>query len=163
MTSSPAPTRFDTPSELSGIELLQAFQSGALPLSPMGQTVGWRYVHVEPGLVRLVVTPGRHLYNPTTVHGGAMAAMMDAALWAAVASRLPAGAHVVTVDLKTTFVAAPKRDCGELTITGRAIDVRRSLGMAEGRIEDAHGKLYCHGTATLNITRRKADGSGDEG
>lgn len=163
MSTTPQRSRFDTPHDLTGLELLEAFHTGALPRSPMGETIGWRYVHVEPGLVRLAVTPGRHLYNPTTVHGGAMAAMLDAALWAAVASHLPAGAHAVTIDLKTTFVAAPGRDCGELTVTGRAIDVRRSLGMAEGRLEDAHGKLYCHGTATLNITRRKDVADGDEG
>ena len=40
---------------------------------------------------------------------------------------------------------------GMLRATGKAIHVGSRIGIAEGRLEDASGKLYAHGTTTCIV------------
>ena len=64
---------------LSGLEQLrQGFQNG--DAAPIAETLDFRLVHVEEGLVRFESTPSRAVYNPIgTVHGGYIATLLDSA------------------------------------------------------------------------------------
>ena len=139
---------------MNGLDYLRATQAGEVNPSPFAQLVGWRYDEIEPGRVLYTITPGAHLYNHFTLHGGAMATMMDATMSNAVRTELPAHTRSVTIDLRTSFIGAPTRESGVLRLSGKALHVGGRIALAEGRIEDAHGTVYCHATATFRIIRQ---------
>ncbi len=147
-----APRRED----LSGLEYVRALMAGVFPASPMARNVGWQLVDVQHGAVRMEVTPGPHLYNHDTLHGGAMATMMDGAMAMAVNSSLPRGARALTIELNTRFVAAPRLDCGPLSLFGKVVDMGERRARTEGRIEDASGKVYCHASGEFHLKRPPA-------
>ena len=138
---------------LSGLEYVQALRDGKIPPSPMANTIGYRVIEVEQGAATLAVTPGKHLSNNITLHGGAMATLLDGAMSSAVNSALPKGARCKTLELKVNYLDAPTLESGRLFGKGRVIQLRHRTGLAEGKIEDANGKLYAHATATFSIRR----------
>jgi uncharacterized protein (TIGR00369 family) len=100
------------------------------------------------------MTPERRHYNPIgSVHGGVAATLLDSALGCAVHSTLEAGARYTTVDLRVTFVKPLTASTGPVRCEGRIIHVGTRIATAEGRITDADGRLYAHGTATCLVTR----------
>ena len=63
---------------LSGMELFDAMFEGRLPPPPIGATLDFLPVHIEPGHAVFQGTPGRAHYNPLgTVHGGWFATLLD--------------------------------------------------------------------------------------
>lgn len=144
-----------------GLEHVRGFLTGELPPSPVGVMMGWRYVAVDDGRAQLDLDPGPHLYNKDgTVHGGILATLLDATMWAAITTRLGVGVRSVTVDLKVSYVAAPGPGAGTLSAHASAISVRRTLAIAEGRLVGPDGKLYCHATGTFSVLHPRAPKAG---
>jgi uncharacterized protein (TIGR00369 family) len=139
---------------MSGLEFLTAIANGDLPSAPISSTLGFDAVAFGPGWARFDFTPGEHHYNPIgSVHGGVISTLLDSALSCAVHTTLDAGVGYTTVDLRVSFVRPLTATTGTVRCEGRVIHAGSRVATAEGRITDAHEKLYAHATATCLILR----------
>jgi uncharacterized protein (TIGR00369 family) len=137
---------------LKGIDLLRAIRDGRLPPAPMAALLGFRLVEVEPGHAVFEIVPGTRHYNPLgTVHGGLAMTLLDSAMGCAVHTQLAAGAGYTTLEAKTNLVRAITAETGKLRAIGKTVHVGSRIATAEGRLEDASGKLYAHATTTCIV------------
>ena len=136
----------------SGLEFLRAMIAGALPAAPIGATLGFRLVEVEPGRALFEGEPGPHLLNPLgAVHGGFALALIDSACGCAVHSELEAGVGYTTVETKVNFTRPIDPEGGPVRCEGRVLSRGRQIATAEAYLRSAEGKLLAHGTSTLII------------
>ena len=149
----------DVLASMSGIDFLRKMFAGELPHATMMRQVGLVGGSAEPGLVVFRAIPGPEHYNPIgTVHGGFSATLLDSAMGCAVQSMLPAGTAYTSLEFKISLIRAITRDTGEVRAEGRALNVGRRVGTAEGRLLDRKGRLLAHGTTTcLVFEARKPD------
>lgn len=137
---------------MSGLEFLQALVAGRLPPPPIAQLLGFRLVEVAPGHAVFECTPGERHYNPIgVVHGGLAMTLLDSAMGCCVQTKMPAGAGYTTLEAKTNLVRAITSATGTVRAIGRLIHAGSRIATAEGRIEDAAGKLYAHATTTCIV------------
>ncbi len=68
-----------------------------------------------------------------------------------VQTHVPAGAGYTTLEVKVNLVRPITMQTGKLRSIGKAVHVGSRIATAEGRLEDASGKLYAHGTTTCII------------
>jgi uncharacterized protein (TIGR00369 family) len=87
------------------------------------------------------------------VHGGFALTLIDSCCGCAGHTLLPAGAGYGTLETKVNFVRPIKFDTGVLRAEGRVLAHGRTIITAEGKIIDANGKLYAHGTSMCMIQR----------
>ncbi len=66
-------------------------------------------------------------------------------------TRLPHGKGYTTLEAKINLVRAITVQTGTLRATGRVIHLGGKTATAEGRLEDAEGKLYAHASTTCII------------
>jgi uncharacterized protein (TIGR00369 family) len=138
--------------EMTGIEFLKAIRDGRLPQPPIAQVLGFRLTEVENGRAVFEVTPAEQHYNPIgVVHGGLAMTLLDSAMACSVQSTVPPGASYTTLEVKVNLVRAITAKTGTLRAIGTTIHVGNRIGTAAGRLEDAAGKLYAHGTTTCII------------
>lgn len=139
-------------SSRSGAEFLAAISAGELPPPPIGATLDFIPISVEPGVVIFQGTPGPQHYNPSgAVHGGYAATLLDSAVGCAVHSMLPQGKGFTTLELKINYIRAMTDQTGPVRAEGKVVTVGGQVAVAEGRITDANGKLYAHATTTCLI------------
>jgi len=137
---------------MSGIEFLQAIRDEQLPAAPIAALLGMRIAEVERGRVVFEVVPAEHHYNPIgVVHGGLAMTLLDSAMACSVQTHIPAGSGYTTVEVKVNLVRPITMQTGMLRAIGKAVHVGNRIATAEGRLEDASGKLYAHGTTTCII------------
>jgi len=137
-----------------GLLLLESLARGELPAPPIMSTLGFEGFTVGPGWARFSMTPAEHHYNPIgSVHGGVAATLLDSAMGCAVHSTLDAGVGYTTVDLQISFVRPLTSTTGRVSCEASVVHVGSRVATAEGRIVDANGKLYAHGTTTCLILR----------
>src|SRR5260370_42161995 len=154
---------FQTGKTISGIAYLKALQSGELPPPPFAVLLDISINEVSEGCVVFVAEPSEYHYNPLgPVHGGVLATMLDSALGCAVQSMLPAGTSYTTIELKTNFLRPVTAKTGTIYAEGKIIPVGGRIATAEGRLTDAAGKLYAHGTTTCIIMRPAPNDAGHE-
>lgn len=137
---------------MTGLQLMSAMLRGELPYPNIADTMDFVIMDVSEGRAVFQGTPSaRHLNPLGTVHGGWYATLLDSALGCAVHTAMPAGRAYTTAELGVNLVrgAAPGRE--PLRAVGRVIHVGRQLATAEGRIVDAAGKVYAHGTTTCLV------------
>ena len=138
--------------ELDGLDLFRGMIAGKIPAAPITATMGLWLREAEQGRVVFAGTPERRHYNPIgSVHGGFAATLLDSAMSCAVHTHLKKGFGYTTVEFKVNFVRAITDTTGTVFCEGRSIAVGSRIGTAEGRITDAAGKLYAHGTTTCLI------------
>ena len=138
--------------DMSGLEFLQAIAAGKLPAPPIAQTLGFTLSEVSGGLAVFTVEPKEFHYNPIgVVHGGLASTLLDSCMACAVQSTLPRGKAYTTLELKVNLVRAITSDTGLLRCEGRVIHAGKQVGTSEGRITDAQGRLYAHGTTTCML------------
>jgi uncharacterized protein (TIGR00369 family) len=138
--------------KLPGIDFLQALRDGKLPPPPIADLLGFTLTEVEPGLAVFEFTPGEQHYNPIgVVHGGIAMTLLDSAMGCSVQSLLPANSVYTTLEGKTNMVRAVTSKTGRLRSIGKVIHSGKRIATAEGRLEDATGKLYAHATTTCII------------
>ncbi len=139
---------FDRP----GMALFEAIFAGELPPPPIGDTLDFVPIHVEPGVAVFQGSPQQRHYNPLgTVHGGWFAALLDSALGCAVHTTLPAGKGYTTLELKVNMVRALTDQVPLVRAEGKVIHVGRQVATAEGRLVGPDGTLYAHATTTCLI------------
>ncbi|MBK6596302.1 MAG: PaaI family thioesterase [Burkholderiales bacterium] len=135
-----------------GMEVFDAIFAGKLPPAPIGDSLDFIPVHVEP---RLAIFQGKPLlrhYNPLgTVHGGWFCTLLDSAVGCAVHTTLPAAKGYTTLELKVNMLR-PLTDAVPLVrAEGKVVHAGRQIAIAEGRIVGPDGKLYAHATTTCMI------------
>ena len=139
---------------LSGLEYLQKIVAGELPRPPISALLDFALVELSEGRAVFACEPAEYHYNPIgVVHGGLAATLLDSAMGCAVHSTLPAGAGYTTLEIKVNYVRALTAETGEVRCEARIIHVGGRTATAEGKVLDAAGKLYAHGTTTCIIFR----------
>jgi uncharacterized protein (TIGR00369 family) len=138
-----------------GIELLQAILDGATPPPPIGATLGFALVEVQPGLARFRMTPGEHLYNPmNAVHGGVACVLLDSAMGSAAMTTLDDRTGYTTVDVTVHLTRAIRADTGPITAEGRVLHRGGRVITTEGRLTDEQGRLLAHATGACLVLPR---------
>jgi uncharacterized protein (TIGR00369 family) len=136
----------------SGLDFIQKITAGELPTAPIAHTLDFVLIEAEAGRVVFQGTPGRQHYNPLgSVHGGYFCTLLDSAVGCAVQSMLPQGTGYTTLELKVNLVRALTDKTGPVRAEGKVIQVGSKVGVAEGRIVDAEGKLYAYASTTCLI------------
>src|SRR5947199_354107 len=67
------------------------------------------------------------------------------------AGAMPAGRRFTTLELKVNLTRPITKDAGLLRCEATVVHVGGRTATSEGRIVDAHGKLYAHGTTTCIV------------
>lgn len=135
-----------------GIEFLRAIRDRRLPAAPIAELLGFNLVEVEPGHAVFEVTPGEQHYNPIgVVHGGLAMTLLDSAMGCAVQTHMPAGGGYTTLEAKTNLVRPITATTGRLRAIGKVVHLGKRVATAEGRLEDAAGKLYAHASSTCIV------------
>jgi uncharacterized protein (TIGR00369 family) len=133
---------------------LRAICDGRLPQPPMAELLGFRLAQVDKGQVVFECEPGERHYNPIgVVHGGLAMTMLDSCMACSIQTMVPPGSSYTTLEAKVNLVRAITNGVGKLRAIGRTIHVGSRVGTSEGRLEDASGKLYAHGTTTCIVLR----------
>jgi uncharacterized protein (TIGR00369 family) len=134
---------------LSGLEFFRKMIAGELPPPPLVALLGLRLVEAEPGRVVFAGVASQEAYNGMGVaHGGFAATMLDSALGCAINTMMPAGRVFTTIDLQVHYTRPLRREVGELRCTANVVHAGSRVATSEGRITDAAGKVYAHGTTT---------------
>ena len=127
---------------------------------PFVAHLGFELLRMENGEadIRFDAAP-EHLNSFNVVHGGASMTLLDVVMAHAARSVL-AGAEAdmgcVTIEMKTSFMAAAKREGGPLLATGKLLKRTTTMAFTEGRVLDAKGRLCAHATGTFKYVRRLA-------
>lgn len=136
----------------SGMEFLKGIGSGALPPAPIAELLGITPISVEPGVTVFQGAPSLAHYNPSgVVHGGYAATLLDTAVGCAIHTMLPAGKGYTTLELKVNYIRAMTDKTGPVRAEGKVVNLGNQVGIAEGRITDAQGKLYAYATTTCLV------------
>ncbi len=136
----------------SGSELFAAMIKGVLPPAPITETLDFKLTETSEGVAVFEIDCSEFHYNPLgTVHGGVVATLLDSAMSCAIHTLLPAGSGYTTVEMKVNFVRPILQDTGPLRCIGTVVHGGRRIATAEGKLIDADGKLYAHGTTTCFI------------
>ena len=137
---------------LAGIDYMKEMIAGKIAPPPIMRLMGFRLTQVGEGLAVFECEPGEQHYNPIgVVHGGLAMTLLDSAMGCCVHTRLPANTGYTTLEAKVNLVRAITAKTGTIRATGKVIHLGGKTATAEGRIEDAAGKLYAHGTTTCII------------
>ena len=140
------------PAEMTGLEVMQAMMAGGFPPPAMGRLMGFALTEVRAGEAIFACTPTRAHYNPIgAVHGGLAGVLLDSAMGCAVHSAMQKGQSYTTLEYKVNLVRGMTDKTGPLRIEGKVVHLGRRIATADGRIIDASGKLYAHGTTTCMI------------
>jgi len=98
--------------------------------------------------------PFRKEYGNTRgeMHGGAVAALVDAAMSQAVRSTIELGSKVATITMTINYLAPSH---GDLTAKGAVVKGGRSVVFAEAEVTDERGQAVCRGAATYRVAPPK--------
>jgi len=139
---------------LSGLEYMRQLMAGQLPPSGMAHLMNFRLVEVSEGHAVFSVEPDERHYNGLGIaHGGLAATLLDSATGCAINTMMPPGRIFTTLEMKINYVRPMRRETGVVRCEASVIHVGGRVATAEGRITDAGGKLYAHGTATCMLFR----------
>jgi len=134
------------------IDHLRAIRDGRIAPPPIAKLLSMDLIEVEEGRAVFQLTPAEQHYNPIgVVHGGIAFTMLDSAMGCSVQSMLPAGKGYTTLEIKANLVRAVTLKTGTIRAIAKVVHMGRQTATAEGRIEDAAGKLYAHATTTCII------------
>jgi uncharacterized protein (TIGR00369 family) len=140
---------------MTGLELIQALVEGRLPPPSIMETMAMKFGGVRKGYVSfLAKADQRHLNPMGGVHGGFAATVLDSVTGCAVHTTLDAGFSYGTVDLNIKMLRPVPRDV-ELVAESNVIHISRTLGVSEGTLKSADGKLFAHATATCFVFASK--------
>jgi uncharacterized protein (TIGR00369 family) len=147
-----AATSRQTAQHLSGREYIEANMAGKIPPSPISQLMGFTTTEIGDGTLVIECTPGEQHYNLIGyAHGGLASTLLDTCMGGSVQATMPAGYAATTLELKVNYVRAITVETGKLRCEGKVIHAGKRIATAEGRILDAAGRLYAHGTTTMMI------------
>jgi uncharacterized protein (TIGR00369 family) len=137
---------------LTGSEYLQGMMAGRFPAPPIAKVLQFRLIEIGQGTAIFAGVPVLDFYNPLgSVHGGYAATLLDSCMGCAIHTTLPAGVGYTTLEIKVNFVRALTKDTGAVRAEGKVLTAGKRVATAEGRLLDANGTLYAHGTTTCLI------------
>jgi uncharacterized protein (TIGR00369 family) len=137
---------------MGGLAFFRHMLEGQMPQAPMTKLLNLRMLEVEEGRVVFGARPTREHYNGMgVVHGGFAATLLDSALGCAINSMAPPGKIYTTLELKINYTRPLTEEVGDIRCEARVIHLGSRTATAEGRIVDADGKLYAHGTTTCIV------------
>jgi len=118
--------------------------------APISRLVGFE---VQPGGVgeaRVELNCGPHLHNPMQrVHGGAIAALADAAMGIAFGRTLLDKEDFSTIEMKVNFLRPVKE--GLITAEAKVLERGLRIGFVECTIKNAKGKRVATATCTCTV------------
>jgi uncharacterized protein (TIGR00369 family) len=137
-----------------GLEFIRALIAGTAEPPPAARDLGLELLEADEGRVVFAYTPqDRHIGLGGVLAGGVTAAVLDATMGIAAFTTLEPIAPFGTLELKVNFVRPITAGAGRLTCEGRVLHAGRSVITAEGRLRDAEGTLYAHGTTSCAVRR----------
>jgi uncharacterized protein (TIGR00369 family) len=137
---------------LSGLDYFRKMIAGEVDPPPMLQLLGIRLAEAEEGrVVFTAAVDDRHYNGMGVAHGGFAATLLDSALGCAINTVMPPGRRFTTLELKVNLTRPLTREVGPLRCEAIIIHVGGRVATSEGRIVDARGKLYAHGTTTCIV------------
>ena len=137
---------------LSGLDFFRKMIAGEVPPPPMVALLGLRLVEADAGRVVFAGTATERFYNGWGVaHGGFAATLLDSALGCAINTLSPPGRTYTTLELKINYTRPLTQDAGALRCEAHVVHAGNRVATSEGRIVDAKGKLYAHGTTTCIV------------
>ena len=83
------------------------------------------------------------------VHGGVLAALIDAAGILAAITQIEGLNSVTTIEMKINYLSSAKK--GKILAHGHCIKLGRQIGLSEGTITDEENKIIAHGLVTVMI------------
>jgi uncharacterized protein (TIGR00369 family) len=98
-----------------------------------------------------MVVGSRHLRTFGLLHGGVIAALLDAAMGTAAMTRAPTDHDVVTAQLNVNFIR-PAWEGESLSATGELIHAGRRTAVARGEVRTTTGVLVAAASATFLYT-----------
>lgn len=139
---------------MSGLEFLRKLATGEIAGSPMVAAMGFQLAEVDEGRVVMTARLDERFNNGIgIIHGGYAATLLDSAMGSAVASMMPAGRVMATLEMKVNYVRPLRWETGTVHCEASVIHVGGRVATAEGRITDNDGVLYAHGTTTCMLYR----------
>jgi uncharacterized protein (TIGR00369 family) len=139
---------------MSGLDYVLTLRDGTSPMPPMYRLFNFRLLDVEMGRVAFELAPAEFHCNPVgLIHGGFACTALDSVTALAVVTLLPAGADVMSLEVKVNFVRAIKVEIGSMRCEGHVIHAGTRIATAEGRITDSNGTLYAHAVSTCLVMR----------
>lgn len=84
------------------------------------------------------------------VHGGVLAAMIDAAGALAAVTLIEGPSSATTIEMKINYLSSAKK--GKLIAHGHCIKLGKTIGVSEATISDANKKIIAHGIVTIMLT-----------
>jgi uncharacterized protein (TIGR00369 family) len=134
-----------------GLEQLQHWIAAGKRFG-IGESLQFDLVEAGDGFAAFEGIPGDHAYNPIgSVHGGYAATLLDSACGCAAHSRLAAGVHYTTLELKVSYHKAITRTTGKVRAEAKVLSIGRRVAFTEAKLFDGDGKLLASATSTLLV------------
>ncbi len=141
------------PIEMNGLDYFRAMIAGEQAHARMAEQIPMRFVAADHGYIRIIARADARHTNPYgPVHGGFAATVLDSAAACAVQTALEAGVGSTTIDLHVKYFR-PLPQATDLIVEARLTNLSRRLGVADGTITDAAGKLYASASVTCMVLR----------
>ncbi|MGU3541804.1 PaaI family thioesterase [Methylobacterium sp. A52T] len=148
---------------LDGLAYLRALRTGMVPPPPLVALLGIELVSADHGRVTMRMMPEEFHYNPLgSVHGGAIASLLDSVMGCAAHSTLPKGSGYTTLEIKVNYLRAVTTSSGPLTAVGEIVHVGRRQAVVEARLTDGMDRLCAIASTTcllLDPSTRDGDRS----
>lgn len=124
-------------------------------VSGLASTLGFRFVEVEMGRIRIDMPVHPQLYNTMNyLHGGAIAALADTAIGMSHATTLREDESSATVEIKVSFLRPVFG--GTVQAVGYVVKRGRTLSHVECEIHNNEGKLVAKASGTMMVLRGDA-------
>lgn len=132
---------------LTGLDRARAILRKQMPPPPLHHLFGLGPVAASSASVTFAMPCSPWLQTDAGVFfAGTSAIVSDAPLGSAILTGLGPGEVAVTSDLSLNFLRPVDVSSEQLVCRARPIEVGRTLGLAEGLVEDGHGRLVAHCT-----------------
>ncbi|HEX9890778.1 MAG TPA: PaaI family thioesterase [Actinomycetota bacterium] len=124
-----------------GLEMMQRWLKGDLPMPPVAHLTGWRPLEIEEGRTTWAM-PASEWFATSwrTFYGGAVVLLVDGTLNAAFTTTLPPATCYGTLDLKVHFLRPVEPDGRDLVARATVIHRGRTVAVATCEVENADGK-----------------------
>ena len=123
-----------------------------LPTSPYVGHLGIQLIDIQPAMAMLMLPFANSLItNGTTIHGGAIASLIDtAAMVAAWADdSMPENMRGTTVSLSVTYLAPAEHE--DIQATARVLQRGRNLVYLDVEVQSVSGKSIARGLVTYKL------------
>jgi len=120
---------------------------------PYHELLGLRVTAMDNGTSRVVLEKREELRNNLgSIHGGAIASLIDVACAMSIRSLQPDIKGSATISLSINFIEASS---GYLNAVGKVTRLGNSIATTEATVTDETGKLVAHAIGSFRVLRNK--------